>query len=147
MKTIEESVAYIKYLFEDVKDKAGNDYWLHPYEAMVSMGNDATDDERHAMLLHDVVEDLDITENELAQKGYNRKILDIVRIVTKDNFLTYPDWIQEIIDTGNKSAIKVKKYDIKHNLREDRLALLDKKEKKRLTKKYTKALEMINSIS
>ncbi|MFZ2378181.1 MAG: HD domain-containing protein, partial [Trichococcus flocculiformis] len=57
-------------------DKAGLDYILHPQQvaAMVT-----TDEEKAVALLHDIIEDTDVTANELLAKGLPDNVVEAVK--------------------------------------------------------------------
>jgi hypothetical protein len=59
MPTVDETIAFIKRAHAGQVDKAGNPYWQHPVSVMGRLGPDATESEKLAALLHDVIEDTD----------------------------------------------------------------------------------------
>lgn len=129
------------YLFKDKKDKAGEPYLGHLIRVSdcLSMG-----DAKVAALLHDVVEDVfDISFDDLKELGFSDSVVEIVRIVTKDESMNYHDWISTIIDTGNMDAIKVKYFDMMDNFNLDRLNKLDEKTKRYLISKYKEEVERL----
>lgn len=131
----------VSYLFKDKKDKAGEPYLGHLIRVSdcLSMG-----DAKVAALLHDVVEDVsDISFDDLKELGFSDSVVEIVRIVTKDESMNYHDWISTIIDTGNMDAIKVKYFDMMDNFNLDRLNKLDEKTKRYLISKYKEEVERL----
>ena len=66
-------------------------------------------------LLHDVVEDTDVTEDDLREM-YPDVVTDAVMLLTKDESLSYDENIQRIIDSGNTYAMIVKYCDNTDNL-------------------------------
>lgn len=54
-------------------DKAGRPYIEHPKRVMAAVSNDA---ERIVAILHDVIEDSDVTLDQLAAEGFPAYILD-----------------------------------------------------------------------
>ena len=131
----------VSYLFKDKKDKAGGPYLGHLIRVSdcLSMG-----DAKVAALLHDVVEDVsDISFDDLKELGFSDSVVEIVRIVTKDESMNYHDWISTIIDTGNMDAIKVKYFDMMDNFNLDRLNKLDEKTKRYLISKYKEEVERL----
>jgi len=72
------------------------------------------DRERQAIaLLHDILEDTDVTKDEL-QKLFGKKIADIVSILTHEEGETYFEYIDRV--KQNKLAKEVKIADLKANL-------------------------------
>ena len=92
------------------KDKGGEDYFNHPLYVS-SLVN--TEDEKIVALLHDVVEDTDITLNDLKQQGFSTQIIDAVDAITKRDREEYEKYINRLIK--NKIAVKVKIADMTHN--------------------------------
>ena len=87
-------------------------YWTHPL-AVAEKGKELftskfTETAYIAALLHDVVEDTNVTPSDLQRIGYNAQVIDTVELVTKDESLSYEDNIRRIIQSGNKLAMMVK---------------------------------------
>ena len=70
--------------------------------------------------LHDVVEDSDLTVDDLLRKGVDEGIVDALRLLTHEKGSDYSTYIQRIIDSGNRLAQTIKLNDLKHNLRRGR---------------------------
>jgi len=111
-----------------------------------------TVDERIVGFIHDVVEDTETTFEDLERMGYTRRVIDAVRLCTRDKSVPYEDYLQRIKDSGNPTARKVKLNDLHHNIgrgkktmavaeRENNQELLEKI--KRINTKHEKALEHI----
>ena len=143
INTIDTTIDFIKLAHNNVFDKTGFPYWEHPYRVMQYLGEAATDDEKHAALLHDVGEDTEYSLSKLIDLGYTDGVIEIVKLVTidKDKNMPYIHHIAKIANSGNKSAIKVKVADIMDNTDPDRLILLDDSE--RLLLKYRRALRVL----
>ncbi len=92
------------------KDKAGKDYIVHP--AAVA-GMLETDEEKAVAYLHDVVEDTDVTLEDLRSFGFNELIVEAVKAITKTEGEDYDDYIERLSE--NELAVKVKLADMKHN--------------------------------
>ena len=97
-------------------DKAGVPYVFHPFHLAESM-----DDEISccAALLHDVVEDTDVTLEQLA-KEFPAEIVEAVRLLTHDPETNYHDYVRAI--KANPVAVKVKFADLDHNSDQSRFA-------------------------
>jgi len=93
-------------------DRGGNPSILHPLTVGL-MGN--TDEEKMAGFLHDVVEDSNLTCDDLLQQGIPLGIVNAVKLLTHTSDLTYNEYIQRIVDSGNPIALQVKYNDLKHN--------------------------------
>ena len=123
----------VERLFDEKFDKAGEKYINH---LLFVANNVDTYELKIVGLLHDVIEDTFITERHLYSLGYSKKIVDAVKLLTKDKNLTYDEYIENIILSNNLLAIKVKQIDMMNNMDFNRLSKLDKETQKRLTKKY-----------
>ena len=100
-------------------DKAGVDYIYHSL-AVAKMCDEPK--EKVVALLHDVLEDTYVTEDELRKNGFDEEIVDAVKLVThkRDNGIAddeeeYKTYIRKLKETGNQIAIDVKIADLTHN--------------------------------
>ncbi len=93
-------------------DKAGTDYIFHPMTVALNFCGDTS-----AMivgLLHDVVEDTEITFEDLQKIPLIDEELQALKLLTHDKKISYPDYIAKI--KTNALAKKVKYRDLNHNL-------------------------------
>ena len=91
------------------KDKSGRPYFLHPVVVASQMD---TESEVCVALLHDVIEDTDVTLGEL-QTIFPEEITQAVKVLTHKEGVDYLDYIREI--KSNPIARKVKLADLNHN--------------------------------
>ena len=91
------------------KDYNGIPYIFHPIHLAESM-----DDEISccAALLHDVVEDTEVTMETLARE-FPREVIDVLTLLTHDDSTPYFDYVRAI--KTNPIAVKVKLADLAHN--------------------------------
>ncbi len=117
-------------------DKSGMPYVYHPFHLAEQM-----DDEYSTCvaLLHDVVEDTDISLDELS-RVFPSEITDAVALMTHDDNVPYLDYVVRI--KQNPIATKVKLADLEHNSDLTRLDKIDVKAIERL-EKYKKAMEIL----
>lgn len=115
-------------------DKAGIPYINHPL-TVASLVD--TEEEKIGALLHDTIEDTNITEQDLLNYGFSNKIVEVVKLLTHNKNVPYMDYIAKIKD--NELARKVKIADLTHNSDLSRLKEITEKDKKRY-EKYQKAL-------
>ena len=91
---------------------------LHPLTVGLAGRN------RHEMIagfLHDVVEDSDMTFDDLQVRGVDPEIVDALRLLTHDkSAMNYTDYVERIATSGNATAIHVKFNDLTHNLNRGR---------------------------
>jgi len=128
-------VAYNSH--ETQTDKSYLPYILHPLHVAEQM-----DDEYSTCvaLLHDVLEDTDVTLSDLRELGFPEEVIEAVSLLTHDKSVPYMDYIHEI--KKNPLATKVKIADLKHNSDLSRLLHINEKDYQRV-KKYEKALQLL----
>jgi (p)ppGpp synthase/HD superfamily hydrolase len=80
MATLERAIAIAAAAHVGQVDKAGQPYILHPLRVMLRV---ATEHERMAAVLHDVVEDTDVTLHTLAAGGFAPEVIAAVEALTK----------------------------------------------------------------
>jgi len=95
---------------EGIKDEHGNPYLDHSFRIMEQMD---TEEEKIVAMLHDVVEDTEVSLSDLQGYGFGRKILDTVGQLTKRSDMTYFDYIDDI--SGSELATKIKIAEVKDN--------------------------------
>ena len=83
-------------------DKAGLDYILHPLQVAAEM---ATDEEKAVALLHDIIEDTDVTADELLAKGLSVAVVEAVEALTKKTDQNYADYLAEVKKNGLATAV------------------------------------------
>lgn len=87
-----------------MQDEYGNPYLDHSLRIMEKM---ETDEEKIVALLHDVVEDTEISLNDLQGYGFSRTILDTVGQLTKRTDMTYFDYIDDVSCSDVASKVKI----------------------------------------
>ena len=68
-RDLESAIALAVHAHRGQRDKAGAPYILHPLRLLTRLGHDATEVQRMAAVLHDVVEDTEYTLETLAASG------------------------------------------------------------------------------
>ena len=99
-------------------DKCGVPYIFHPYHLAEQM---MTEYETCAALLHDVLEDTDITADQLYAL-FPEEIVNAVVLLTHDKNTEYYDYIRAIKKDPIARAVKL--ADLEHNSDPDRSALI-----------------------
>lgn len=120
-------------------DKAGEDYIKHP-EKVASFVK--TDEEKAVAYLHDVIEDTELTLEDLYEYGFSKEVLEAVDIITKKGGENYQSYLNSV--KKNKLARAVKLADLRHNSDLTRLTEVTEKDIKR-KEKYQKAIDFLNS--
>lgn len=140
----------VRRVFANILDKAGNPYIDHLYT--VSQSEDYISSV--AGLLHDIIEDTNITALDLLEVGIDRDIVETVFIVTKpkrekanmteeERLEAYNKEIDDIIESGNPHALRLKMRDMKNNYDQKRLELLSSGQQEWLGKKYSNNLKKL----
>jgi (p)ppGpp synthase/HD superfamily hydrolase len=133
MQLIERSLTIALRAYAGKTDKAGREYILHPLRVMAKM---KTDQEMSAALLHDVLEDSEITAEQLLAEGIPVEVVEAVQFLSKDEDEEYMDFVART--KKNRLAAKVKLADIEDNIDVLRLTSLDENDLARI-KKYHSA--------
>jgi (p)ppGpp synthase/HD superfamily hydrolase len=132
-------------------DKGGNHYFLHPFRVSQEVKNHffgwSSDFDKFiaecVALLHDVIEDSNITANDLVNEGFEHAIVNRVVRMTRKEGESYMDYIKRI---GEDNICRiVKMCDLKDNMDITRLETVTDKDFDRL-KKYHKAYKYLKSL-
>lgn len=121
------------------KDKAGKRYIWHPIYVMLNVKGY---NEKIVALLHDVVEDTDITITDLITLKFDEAIVKAIDVLSKKKGQEYFKYLEDI--KNNEIACKVKIEDLKHNSNLKRLSKVKQKDIER-TQKYKKALDYLSA--
>jgi len=121
-------------------DKAGNPYIEHPRAVAAMFDPDAHPNEVVVSLLHDVIEDTEVTLNDL-HRMFPSHIVAAVDAITIRAGETREAYYQRTKKDPLAKAVKLR--DIAHNADPSRLALLDKRTRSRLEAKYAKARQAL----
>ncbi len=124
---------------EGQTDKAGVPYIFHPIHIAEQMDSEES---CVVALLHDVIEDSDITL-EILSKYFNDDIIAALRVLTKKENDDYVMYIKRV--KTNKLATKVKIKDLEHNRDLTRLDEVTDKDRKR-SLKYWEAIRYLEDI-
>ena len=130
----------LKLSFEthkDQVDKTGMPYIFHPFHLAEQM-----DDEISTVcaLLHDVVEDSQITFENLLQMGFPHEVIEVLKLLTHEKSVPYMQYVEKI--ATNPIAKKVKIADLRHNSDLTRLNVVDETALNRANK-YKRALDIL----
>ena len=124
---------------KDQTDKSGMPYVFHPFHLAEQMKDEAT---TIVALLHDVVEDTDITINDLQKMGFGPEVLEAIALMTHAPDTPYMEYVAQI--KTNPIARAVKLADLKHNSDMTRLESITPYDKER-AKKYKKAIRLLKA--
>lgn len=114
-------------------DKGGLPYIFHPYHLAEQMEDEIS---CCAALLHDVVEDTDVTMEDLA-KEFPEEVIAVLKLLTHREGVPYFDYVRAM--KGNPIAVKIKLADIAHNSDQSRCPNLTEEQLLYFRNKYGKA--------
>jgi hypothetical protein len=118
-------------------DKGGNPYILHPLRVMMNCENETA---KICAVLHDVIEDTDITFDNLKEQGFSDEILTVLDYLSKREGESYDDFIGHLL--ANEIACQVKLADLIDNMDLTRIKNPDKEDEVRV-QKYKLAIDRI----
>ena len=109
-------------------DRAGKPYIDHPAFVASMM---ETDEEKIVAWLHDVLEDTDVNEKDLAAI-FSPEIMAALRVLTHVDNESYGEYVEQV--RLNPLAAKVKKADLTHNMDLSRLSEVTEGDLQRIEK-------------
>ena len=112
-------------------DKGGNPYIEHPLYVASQVD---TMELKIVAVLHDTLEDSDMTANDLKKEGFPERIVDAIVMLTHEdgNEEAYLDYIRRV--ATNTMAAAVKRADLMHNMDMSRIQKPTEKDLKRRAK-------------
>lgn len=130
MATLERAIEIAVKAHKGQLDKSGRPYIEHLIRVM-TLGK--TDNEKIVGVLHDLLEDTNMTSQDLIDEGFNSEIITAIELLTKeptDN--DYTTYIKKV--KTNSIATQVKINDLTDNMNIKRLDKLNDDDMKRLNK-------------
>lgn len=125
--------------FDGKFDKGGNPYILHCLAVMHMLRS--TDQELQAIAVgHDLVEDTDVTYQELIDLGMTQRVIEGIKALTKVKGETYEEYKAKV--KSNPDAVLVKMQDLRHNSDIRRLKGVTEKDIARTVKYHNFYLEL-----
>lgn len=117
MPTLEHAISLAVDAHKGQLDKAGKPYILHPLRVMFRLSGET---EQIVGILHDVVEDSDITLDDLRRMGYSDEVVTALDHVTRRDSETYDEFVQR--SRQHPVARRVKLADLEDNMDMRRLS-------------------------
>ena len=137
---LDRAIELAKQHHEGQTDKAGKPYIEHPLRVMNQV---ESEEEKIVAVLHDIVEDTDISLDDLRNEGFSEKVVSAVECLTKQDGENYDSYIERI--SFNPLAVKIKLADLEDNRDLTRLPEVTDKDLERI-EKYDKALEKLTRL-
>lgn len=128
-------------VFQNTFDKGGEPYMMHCLRVMMNVGND--NERKCIAILHDIVEDTNITLQDLRNMCFSERIINAVDCLTHKKGEDYMTYIKRI--STHPDAIIVKRADLKDNSDITRLKGLRKKDFDRM-EKYIQAYTYLKDL-
>lgn len=122
------------------RDKTGQSYFQHPMRVAMRC---KTDEEKMVALLHDTIEDTDVTAEYLLAEGFPENVVEGILSVTKREGESYADFVARA--GQNPLGRVVKLHDLEDNLDVFRLDVLTPEMASRFNK-YLTAYRYLKSI-
>ena len=120
-------------------DKCGIPYVFHPYHLAEQMDTEET---ITAALLHDVVEDTDVTMEDLEIEGFPPAVLKALALLTHDPAVPYMEYVAALKADPIARAVKI--ADLIHNSDLSRMDEVNERDLVRVGK-YQKALQLLQT--
>jgi len=141
-KQLEKSLEVAMIAHKGATRRNGDPYIFHPLR--VANNYRYIWDKRNKVIaiLHDVIEDSDFTEESLLNFGIEEEIIDVVKILTRTDNISYEIYIDNICKSV--PAMLVKLSDLEDNSDTSTLARITSKDIERF-QQYEKAKLKINS--
>lgn len=137
-----KAIALASDLFKDKTDKAGEPYILHCIRVMMNSPKDEVS--QCIAILHDIVEDCGITEQDLLKMGFPFLVVNGISILSHiDPSMTYDDYIKRI--ARYPQLVPIKLADIKDNSDITRLKGITAKDIAR-TEKYHRSYMYLSKL-
>ena len=132
--TLERAIEIAARAHAGQADKGGAPYILHPLRVMLRVAPGA---QQIVAVLHDVVEDSDVTFEDLEREGFSAEVISGLRAVTKVEGESYDDFVaRAALDPVGKA---VKLADLMENSDLSRIAEPSRKDLERV-EKYGRAI-------
>ena len=151
MQCLMDALDLCRKLHINQTDKCGQPYWIHPFtvamRSFTGYGNRFEFSCAIVGLLHDIPEDIGMSVEALATLiELSEEEVAALKLLTHTKDVSYDEYIDSIIESGNEIAIQVKLNDLLHNITLNRFieanVPITDKDKNRI-EKYRKALDKL----
>lgn len=142
MPTLEDAIALAVEAHRGQVDHVDQPYILHPLRVMFRLEDEL---DRIVAVLHDVIEDTNLTLDDLRQQGYSEEVLAALDGVTRREDESYEDFVERSL--AHPISRRVKLADLDDNMDIRRLSTpLNKQDFDRL-QRYRRAWDRLRSGS
>lgn len=141
MPTLEDAIALAVKVHRGQVDKYGRPYILHPLRVMFGLEGEVA---QIVGVLHDVIEDSDVTFEDLRQMGYSEEVIEALDGVTRRHSESYEVFVERSLQ--HPLSRRVKQADLEDNMDLRRLdSELTERDFERL-KRYRRAWQKIQQF-
>ncbi len=140
MEVLDRAIAIARQAHAQQLDKAGKPYIDHPLRVMDKM---QSWQEKIVAVLHDAVEDSDLTLADLHSAGFPQEVVEAIAAITRNVGEDYETYLQRVM--GNAIALKVKIADMTDNMDMSRIPHPTDKDWQRLAKYQRILPQLINA--
>lgn len=113
MPTLTDAITTACIIHQGEVRKNGEDYILHPLRVMLTQ---KTLVGKILAVLHDVLENSNLTLADMRERGYGPEIINGLDLLTHRKEHTYKEYIQRIADSLDPFVISVKIADLRDNM-------------------------------
>ena len=152
MERLMTAIELCRKLHAGQVDKCGQPYWIHPFTVAMNCFSGYGDVKYISRaivgLLHDIPEDTGMSVDAILQLiELTDEEVAALKLLTRQDGMSYSQYIDSIGESGNEIAIDVKLYDLLHNMNLNRfteadIAITDQ-DKNRFDK-YEKAFDKLH---
>ncbi|MCW6037278.1 HD domain-containing protein [Spirulina subsalsa FACHB-351] len=136
---LEKAIALAQQCHAEQVDKAGKPYIDHPLRVMAAL---SSLEEKIVGVLHDAVEDSDLTLDQLRDLGFSDPVIQALDAITKRPGEDYEAYLRRVM--GNAIALSVKIADMTDNMDMSRIPHPTAKDYRRL-QKYQQVLPRLQA--
>ena len=135
-----KALELVSRLFIDDVDKGGYPYLEH----LISVyRNVSSENQKIVALLHDTIEDKNVTADDLIELGFPKKIVDDVAMLSRSKKIEYSKYIDKLVEKGSYDALVVKLADLTNNMNLSRIKNPTAEDYARVEYRYKPAYEKI----
>ena len=137
---LEQAISIASLAHAGQLDKGGEPYILHPLRVMMKLKDEK---QRIVAVLHDVIDDTDLTIQDLSDQGLDYELVKIILTLTRRKDETYDEYLNRIC--YDRFAMEIKLADLEDNMDMSRIKNPTKKDFQRLAK-YRIAKDILTNI-
>ncbi|MCI8949726.1 MAG: GTP pyrophosphokinase [Lachnospiraceae bacterium] len=108
MSMLQKAIEVATEALKGKEDQTGRPYVEHALRVMEKMD---TEEEKIVAVLHDVLEDSELSMGDLKLYGFSKTVLEAVEQLTKRKDMTYYEYIEDISCSELASKVKVAEVD------------------------------------